>query len=148
MEEYHSPTIVFSRCLGFDSCRYNGQSISDPAVESLKKHVNAVTVCPEVEIGLGVPRDPIRIILLNGEYRLYQPASGRDVTYEMRAFTDRFLDSLGEVDGFVLKYGSPSCGPRGVKVYDGYSVNKRPLAGPGFFGGRVVERFQGVPLEE
>jgi len=148
MEKHQRPTIVFSRCLGFDTCRYNGQSISDPAVEALKKHVNAITVCPEMEIGLGVPRDPIRIILLEGEYRLYQPASGRDVTDEMNAFTESYLDSLGEVDGFLLKYKSPSCGPWGVKVYDGYSVNKRPLAGPGFFGGRVMERFSGLPVEE
>ena len=56
------PRIVVSRCLGFDHCRYNGDVIKDDFVEALTPFVEYITVCPEVEIGLGVPRKPIRLI--------------------------------------------------------------------------------------
>ena len=56
------PTVIASRCLGFAKCRYNGQTISDDFVRKLEPHVEFVTTCPEVEIGLGVPRNPIRIV--------------------------------------------------------------------------------------
>ena len=74
------PTIVVSRCLGFDRCRYNGDVLSSPFVESLKPHVNYCTACPEAEIGLGVPRNPVRLILQNGAIELFQPAEERTFT--------------------------------------------------------------------
>jgi uncharacterized protein YbgA (DUF1722 family)/uncharacterized protein YbbK (DUF523 family) len=86
-------------------------------VEKLKPFVNFVPVCPEVETGLGVPRNPIRIVLAKGKRRLVQPATGLDLTEKMEKFADSFLSSLGEVDGFILKRGSPSSGFKNVKVY-------------------------------
>ena len=56
------PKIVVSKCLEFDACRYNGLSINDSMIRSLKEYVEFIPVCPEVEIGLGTPRDPIRLI--------------------------------------------------------------------------------------
>lgn len=56
------PRVLFSRCLGFAACRYNGQSIRDETVEALLPFVDPVTVCPEVEIGLGIPRLAIRLV--------------------------------------------------------------------------------------
>jgi uncharacterized protein YbbK (DUF523 family) len=53
------PVVVFSRCLGFAPCRYNGQTIVEAEVEALKPHLDVLTVCPEVGTGLGVPRDPL-----------------------------------------------------------------------------------------
>jgi len=54
------PRVVFSRCLGFEHCRYNGNIVQEPAGEHLKPFAEIETVCPKVEIGLGIPRDPIR----------------------------------------------------------------------------------------
>ncbi|HIH75196.1 MAG TPA: DUF523 domain-containing protein, partial [Methanosarcina sp.] len=92
MREFSRPKVVVSRCLEFDHCRYNGDMISSPAVVKLKKYVDFLPVCPEVEIGLGVPRDPLRIVLDRGEHRLIQPLSGKDITDDMRAFYTSFFN--------------------------------------------------------
>lgn len=148
MTEFPRPRVVVSRCLGFAPCRYNGQTIPDEFVARLERHVTFVPVCPEVEIGLGVPRDPVRVVLQGGEPRLLQTATGLDLTERMREFARTFLTGVGEVDAFLLKGRSPSCGIQDVKVYPpGEKV--APIGkGVGFFGGAVKERFPGWPIEE
>ena len=148
MREFVRPKVVVSRCLEFDHCRYNGDMISSPIVAKLKEYVDFLPVCAEVEIGLGIPRSPVRIILDNGEHRLVQPASGKDVTEDMKAFCTNFLDSVGEVDGFILKFRSPSCGFKDVKVYP--SVGKSGAIGKtsGYFGGAVLKKYPFLPVED
>ena len=148
MFEHVVPKVFISHCLGFGRCRYNGQTIVDPFIESLRPCVEPVTVCPEMGIGLGVPRHPIRLVEEQGGISLFQPETGRDVTHKMTAFTESFLDTLGEVDGFILKYRSPSCGPNQVKVYNSRKPEAGHRKGAGAFGGRVVERFCGFPIED
>jgi uncharacterized protein YbgA (DUF1722 family)/uncharacterized protein YbbK (DUF523 family) len=133
--------------LGFAPCRWNGAVIPDRFIERLAEHVELVTVCPESDIGLGVPRDPLRVVSKNGQDRLMQPNTGKDVSDAMRTFTRQFLDELGDVDGFILKDRSPSCGVKGVKAY--HSMERGSSAGKtsGFFGGTVLERYPHVPVE-
>ncbi len=141
------PVLVVSKCIEFESCRYNGQMISSEVVRMLKPFVEFITVCPEVEIKLGVPRDPIRIIEKDGNRKLLQPSTGLDVTSRMRTFTKEFLSSLKEVHGFILKDRSPSCGINNVKVYPGIG-KKSPIGKKaGFFGGAVKREFPGYPIE-
>jgi uncharacterized protein YbgA (DUF1722 family)/uncharacterized protein YbbK (DUF523 family) len=142
------PRIVVSKCLEFDACRYNGAMITSEVVRSLKPHVDFVPLCPEVEIGLGVPRDPIRIIRAGGGQRLWQPATGRDITAAMVGFCGTFLEGLAAVDGFILKYRSPSCGLKEVKIYAGKGDAPASGKGAGFFGRAVVERFGDMPVED
>ncbi len=142
------PRIVVSKCIEFAACRYNGMAISDPFVRKMKELVDFVPVCPEIEAGLGVPRDPVRIVSENGGLILYQPATGSDVTAGMKNFCGAFLGSLGPVDGFLLKSGSPSCGPGGVKIYAGRDNASRTLRGQGFFADAVRQRFTGLPVED
>ncbi len=66
MRCFARPVVVFSRCLGFAACRYDGEIVVEPAVEALKLDVEARPYCPELEIGLGVPRDPIRLVSSRG----------------------------------------------------------------------------------
>ncbi len=148
MNTFPKPVLVASKCLGFDSCRYNGQTINDRFIHLLKPFADFITVCPEVEIGLGVPRSPIRIALVNEEKRLYQPATELDVTEKMIRFTDQFLNSLSTVDGFILKNRSPSCGQGDVKMYHGLDKSARSTRSSGFFGGEVAERFSGLAIED
>ena len=108
------PTVVVSRCLGFAKCRYNGDIIRDKFVDKLKDYVNFITPCPEVEIGLGIPRKPIRLVMEDDKLDLYQPSTGKICTKEMEEYSLNFLDSLGEVHGFILKGRSPSCGTKDV----------------------------------
>jgi len=111
------PVVVFSRCLGFEHCRYNGGIIAEPLIEQLKPFVDARTVCPEVGIGLGIPREPIRLVGEEDAQRLVQPDTGSDVTQKMLEFRQSYAIENEAPDGFVLKFASPTCGPREVKLY-------------------------------
>jgi uncharacterized protein YbgA (DUF1722 family)/uncharacterized protein YbbK (DUF523 family) len=148
MREFLKPVVVISKCVTFEPVRWNGQIIASEFVEKLKPYVKFVPVCPEFEIGLGVPRDPIRIVLVNGEKRLLQPATGLDFTEKMKSFSDSFLNSLSAVDGFILKSGSPSSGFKNVKVYPSIEKVASIAKSPGFFGGAVLQRFPNLAVED
>jgi uncharacterized protein YbgA (DUF1722 family)/uncharacterized protein YbbK (DUF523 family) len=142
------PIVVLSKCLEFAPCRYNGAMIPDRFVKQLQQHVVFLPVCPEVEIGLGVPRDPVRIVSKNGALYLLQPATGKDLSEKMRRFSNRFLTSLDEVDGFILKNRSPSCGIKDVKLFTKVDAEIPVGKGAGFFAGEVLERFPGLAIED
>jgi uncharacterized protein YbgA (DUF1722 family)/uncharacterized protein YbbK (DUF523 family) len=148
MRNFAEPVVVCSKCIEFQACRYNGLSISSDVVKSLRPHVKFIPVCPEVEIGLGIPRQPMRVIGADEVLKLIQPATNRDLTDEMTKFTDYFLDSLEEVDGFILKSRSPSCGIKDVKIYSGTGKRMSASKGKGFFGGAVGEKFGNLAIED
>ncbi|MCX7667348.1 MAG: DUF523 and DUF1722 domain-containing protein [Atribacterota bacterium] len=138
------PKIVVSQCLGFDHCRYDGSIIPSPTVDRMKTAVEFIPVCPEVAIGLGVPRQPVRIILISGKQQLIQNTSGQDLTLKMHAFVESFLQGLN-VQGFILKAKSPSCGVRDVKIYTPQgTVFSR---GSGLFAQGVLTRYPHLPAE-
>lgn len=142
------PTVVVSRCLGFDKCRYNGDTIPDKFVNILESYVNYITICPEVEIGLPIPRQTIRLVLENNEIKLYEPSTGRDLTEKMNDYTEKLFSFLPEVDAFILKGRSPSCGIKDVKIYLGKEKATGSVKGSGLFGGVVLENFQFAAIEE
>jgi uncharacterized protein YbgA (DUF1722 family)/uncharacterized protein YbbK (DUF523 family) len=148
MRESARPNVVVSKCIEFAACRYNGMMIPSPVVKLLKAHVDFMPVCPEVDIGLGVPRKPIRIVAAGGERRLVQPETDRDVTDEMKRFTEAYLGSIGSVDGFILKFRSPSCGIKDVKIYSSAAKGASAGKGAGFFGGEVVSLFPHLAIED
>ena len=146
--DFAKPRIVISKCLEFDACRYNGASINDKIVRSLKKHVQFIPVCPEVEIGLGTPRDPIRLVKKDDEIRLVQPSTKLDVTTKMNKFSMNYLSKLEQVDGFIFKNRSPSCGLRGIKVYAGFEKSPVSFTDKGIFAKAVLKQFPNTPMEE
>ena len=148
LREFPKPTVVVSKCITFEPVRWDAQMIASDIVERLKPYVSYIPVCPEVEIGLGVPRDPVRIVLVNGESRLLQPSTGLDFTDKMKSFAETFLKSLKEVDGFILKSGSPSSGFKNVKIYPKIEKSSSIARGPGFFGKAVLDRFPNLAIED
>ncbi|RAP29360.1 hypothetical protein C2W64_03709 [Brevibacillus laterosporus] len=148
METAIKPIVVVSKCLEFAECRYNGAVLSDITVQSLTPYVTFVPICPEVEIGLGIPRETIRIIKEGEQHRLVQPSTRVDLSTQMNAFSDHFLQNVGEVDGFILKNRSPSCGVKDVKVYSGWERAPVVESGPGFFGKKVEAYFPHAAIEE
>ena len=148
MKQFPKPIIVVSKCLGFEKCRYDGSVIPDHFVQSLQPYVHFVTVCPEKEIGLGVPREPIRIVQEEGLKRLFQPATGKDISKDMNQYIDRFLDNLEEADGFILKHKSPSCGLSNVKIYYGFEEKVNHFRGKGMFGEAILNNFDMLPVED
>lgn len=142
------PVVVVSKCLEFEACRYNGQAIRAPFILQLEPHVEIRTVCPEVEIGLGVPRDPIRLVAIGERLHLIQPSTGKDLTEKMTSFSGEFLGSVGDVDGFVLKSRSPSCGIKDTKVHAAGDTPNPIGKGAGLFGAAVLERFPHAAVED
>lgn len=142
------PRLVVSRCLEFDACRYDGSRIPSPLVAALRPLADLVPVCPEVEIGLGIPRESVRIVRTDCGDHLVQPATERDVTHEMQAFTTGFLDRLPPLDGFLLKGGSPTSGPSGVRVYPSAGRSAPIGRSAGFFAREVLRRFPFLPVED
>lgn len=142
------PTVVVSKCLGFCSCRYNGDVLSSAFVESLKPHVNYITTCPEVEIGLGVPRNPVRLVNRGGAIALYQPVEGKTYTDQMNRYAEAFFDSVGSIHGLILKGRSPSCGIKDVKIYSGVEKSSSSQKGVGIFAWHAIQRYPTLPIEE
>ncbi len=145
---FAKPRVVLSACLELEACRHDGQRISDSFIRLLMEHIEVVPICPEVEIGLGVPRDYIRLVADGERTRLVQPTTHKDLTDDMHGFSERFLESLGPVDGFVLKSGSPSCGLDGVKVYNSAERGSQwSRSEPGIFAGHVLEHHDDLAVE-
>ena len=148
MGAFDKPNLVVSKCLGFEACRYDGKALPNDFVKKLSSYVNFITVCPEVEIGLGIPREPIRVLAQGEVLTLIQPATGKEYTEEMRRFSHSFLDSLEEVQGFILKGRSPSCGTRDVKAYLGIHKGASYVKSKGLFAQIVSETFPYAAIEE
>ncbi len=148
MRDFVTPSVVISRCIEIDPCRYNGLKIASDFVKKLIPHVNVIPVCPEVEIGLGTPRDALRIVK-EKEMRLFQPKTGLDFTEKMDRFVNSFLKALPEVDGFILKSRSPTSAIKDARIYSGSKPGDALRGkGPGFFGKAVLERFSNLAIED
>lgn len=139
---------MVSRCISFDACRYNGRMIESPVVEAMKPHAEMIAVCPEVEIGLGVPRDPLKLVAMDDGIHLVQPSSCRDLTEDMHRFADRFIGSLESLDGLVLKARSPSCGPKGVGIFPSAESDTAEQKGRGLFAAALLRKFGDIALAE
>jgi len=146
--KYHPPHIVVSRCLGFEACRYNGQMLSDSLIERLKPHATMTTVCPEADIGMGTPRSPVRLVKDGQAITLIQPVSGKDFSQPMHHYNQEQAKSLHDIDGFILKGRSPSCGPTAVKVYHSSEPGAQSDRGVGLFAQAMRERFPFIPMED
>ncbi len=143
------PRLGISRCLLGHRVRYDGGHKHDPhLISRLEQQVAFVPVCPEVECGLPVPREPLRLMGGPECPRLVTIRTGRDFTDRMAGWASRRLAELQEADlcGYIFKAGSPSCGMRGVKVYDaGGACSER---GAGLFAMAFTKRFPLLPVEE
>jgi len=122
--------------------------LTDDWIERLKPHAEMFTVCPEADIGLGIPRAPVRLVRQEDEIIMVQPATGKDVTPAMRKHIQTRLEELPDIDGFILKGRSPSCGPSGVKVYTSSKQGAVAEKGIGLFAQAVPARFPWAAIED
>jgi uncharacterized protein YbgA (DUF1722 family)/uncharacterized protein YbbK (DUF523 family) len=147
MKDFLKPKVIISKCIEFDHCRWNGNIIKSPFVDLLKSYIDFHPVCAEVEIGLGVPRDPIRIIK-EKQLKLIQPSSLKDYTEKMETFAKKFLNSIDIVDGFILKSKSPSCGLKETKYFYDITPGSAVIdKGEGLFGREIMQLFPNAAIE-
>jgi uncharacterized protein YbgA (DUF1722 family)/uncharacterized protein YbbK (DUF523 family) len=141
--------IGISSCLLGEHVRFDGNHKRDAfLVEVFGRHVTWVPVCPEVEMGLGVPRETMRLEQHGPEIRLVMPKTGADHTDRLRTFAAQRLTALGRerLCGYILKKDSPSCGMERVRLYSSTGVPDR--SGQGLFAAALMQRFPHLPVEE
>lgn len=141
--------IGISSCLLGQKVRFDGGHKRDRYLtDVLGPWLTWVPVCPELEIGLGVPRPTIRLEGAQPNPRLVEPGSDRDLTDVMQGYATKRVEELQtlELDGFVLKKGSPSCGMERVRVYGKGGVPTRN--GVGAFARVLMDLWPNLPVEE
>ena len=141
--------IGISSCLLGERVRYDGGHKRDSFLADIfGRYVEWVPVCPEFEMGLGVPRESLRLVHEKGDVRLIAPASRTDNTRLMNVYAEKRLAELEaqQLCGYVLKRGSPSCGMERVTVFrNGSPLNR---SGRGLVAERLVARFLIFPLKK
>jgi len=141
--------IGISSCLLGEKVRFDGGHKRDAfLVDTFGTFVEWVPVCPEVELGLGTPREALRLVRKGDEIRMVNTKSGRDISTEMRQWAQARVNALaGErLCGYVLKKDSPSCGMERVKIYAEAGMAEKN--GRGFFADALMARFPRLPVEE
>ena len=137
-------TIAVSECLLGAAVRYDGtDSRSEFSHKALDGLFNYRGICPEVGIGLGVPRAPIRLELKGSSLRVVGVTNPQfDVTDKLTAFARQKVVELDDVAGYVFMEKSPSCGLFQVKIFPSRSV------GRGIYAQTIVEHCPNLPVEE
>ena len=141
--------LGISACLLGDEVRYDGGHKRDAFLTTvLGPFVEWVKVCPEVEVGMGTPRESIRLVEADGRLRLLTVKTGVDHTAPMTAYAATRVAALESegLCGYVLKKDSPSCGMTRVKVYSGEGPGTR--TGVGLYARALLARFPHLPVEE
>lgn len=141
--------IGISSCLLGQQVRFDGGHKRDGfLVDTFGSFVEWVPVCPEVELGLGTPREALRLVRRDDAVRMVQPKTGRDITDDMRAWARTRAEALaGErLAGYVLKKDSPSCGMERVRIYTGSGTAEK--SGRGLFAEALITRYPQLPVEE
>ncbi len=141
--------VGVSACLMGEAVRFDGgHKRNDFLADALGNFVEFVPVCPEVEIGLGVPRATLRLVREKSETRLLANDTGADHTQAMLRFAERRAVALAREDlsGYVLKKDSPSCGMERVRVYGADGILWRD--GRGLFARVLLARYPNLPVEE
>ena len=125
--------LGISSCLLGHPVRYDGgHKRADHLVSGLSYPVEWVPVCPEVEAGLGVPREPMRLVVAGSTIHLITIDTRQDMTNQVAQFSVRRVRELKSLhlSGFVLKARSPSCGIEQVPLYDEQGLPQWQWHGP------------------
>lgn len=140
--------IAISSCLLGHRVRYDGELKQVPELcDWLQQHAQLLPVCPEVEIGLSVPRPPLILAAGPGRPRMIgRDDADLDVSRDMYRFCDEKPAQLQHIAGYVFKARSPSCGLRRLPLFDGDRVINGDH--PGLFAAAMAEFFPSLPMAE
>lgn len=141
--------IGISSCLlghkvRFDAGHKKSQFISD----RLGEYFNFVIVCPEIEVGMGVPRESVRLIEDENQIKMVGNKTGKDWTDKMNRYSKKRVirKDLSDLAGFILKSKSPSCGMERVKLYKNDHPQSKNISG--IFAYHLMNHFPYLPVEE
>ncbi len=142
------PLIAISRCLLGDNVRYDAAIKSYPSLTAfIQQHFNIIAVCPEVEIGLGVPRPPVQ---LSGTPHSIE-IRGRDdpsinITAAMQIYCQNRPSELNSIQGYIFKSKSPSCGIHDVPLFNTHGDVHQFTKG--IFVSAILNHFPDLPISD
>ncbi|MZH14663.1 MAG: DUF1722 domain-containing protein [Nitrospinae bacterium] len=142
--------IGVSSCLIGEKVRWNGDHKQNHYVqEVLANYFDYVSVCPEMEVGMGVPRETVALYGDLENFRMVGKKTQTDWTKPMQRYTKGRIKSLAheELCGFIFKSKSPSCGLGRVPVYSEFESQK-VRHGAGMFAAEFIKNFPLVPTED
>ena len=143
------PRLGISACLLGQKVRFDGGHKQDAFLcETFGCFVDWIPVCPEIEVGMGVPRETVRLTGKPGDPKMIAERSGKDWTVAMKRFAAIRANELADLrlSGYVFKKNSPSCGLERVRVYDPKDMPTR--RGRGLFAAAIMARLPLLPVEE
>lgn len=138
-----------SACLMGYKYRYDGGHKKDEfLMERVSKFFSFIPFCPEVEIGLTVPREPLRLEIGEDRIKMVFVKTKIDITEKMESYSLKKVNIIKDMNlsGVILKKDSPSCGMERVKVYNAKGVPQKN--GIGIFAKILIEKFPLLPVEE
>lgn len=141
--------IGISSCLVGREVRFDGGHKHEPFLTgTVARFVEFVPVCPELDVGMGVPREAVRLIRREDGVHMEGNRSGRDWTEPMELYSRRKVLELEELDlcGYILKKGSPTCGMERVRLYSPEGMPEKN--GVGLFARVLMESLPDLPVEE
>lgn len=139
--------IGISSCLLGETVRFDGgHKRNSYCMDVLSQDVEWVPVCPEVEVGMGVPREAVRLVGGEDQPRMLGNESGRDWTDDMTRYAQTKVRELRRLnlDGYILKSKSPSCGMELVEIESADGT----LSGAGLFARELVREWPDLPIVE
>jgi uncharacterized protein YbbK (DUF523 family) len=140
--------VGISSCLLGQPVRYDGgHKRNSLLLDELGEFFEYLPFCPEVAIGLGTPRAPIRLTGTPSQPRaVVTLTEGVDVTAKLVDYAREVVKTCPRISGYVFKAGSPSCGVAGVQVYDGQCVLSETSSG--VYARSVMQAWPSLPVEE
>jgi FdhD protein len=140
--------IGISACLLGQQVRYDGGHKRADYLRDLGAGIQWIPVCPEVEMGLGTPRESMNLVRRDGSLRMITAETGIDHTETLEQWAAQRLEELAteKLSGYVLKADSPSCGVEQVTTFDDKGQSSRD--GRGLFAAALMERFPHLPVED
>ncbi|GIX41924.1 MAG: hypothetical protein KatS3mg129_1657 [Leptospiraceae bacterium] len=138
------PNILISACLNQEKVRYNGLNIQSPHIEKMRNYVNFINICPEVEIGLGIPREESKLLKENDKFYFIYTKDNKDYTQQIEDVFFKVKDKI--FFGVVLKSKSPSCGINSANYYKDRDF-KNPIGKTnGIFANKLLQEFPYIPF--
>ena len=150
MSETKKICIGVSACLLGQKVRYDGTHQGQPIIlQEFSQDYELISVCPELEFGLGVPREKIQLIANDNSWDLYTSVTRQNIQTPMEAFAIERINSLNGISGYISKKKSPSCGVSAVKVFQTIGDFSRfERRGVGVFVAELMKRYPDLPLCE
>jgi uncharacterized protein YbgA (DUF1722 family)/uncharacterized protein YbbK (DUF523 family) len=141
--------VGISSCLLGQKVRFDGGHKEDRYItKTLSNYIQWLPVCPEVEMGLPVPRENIRLVKVENNIRLLRGKTQKDYTEQMQKWAENRLNQLKSENlcGYILKRSSPSCGMERVRVYNPKGIPEKN--GVGIYAQALKNKFPNMPIEE